>query len=281
MLIVAGGLCAGLFNVEAGTSINSCLGMGLMIGFGVAVVVKDIILRAVQPSRKKKPAEAQGPSTTTGSSKKQSTKHAGIIALGVSVIALALCMLVGIGPASSVVVVLFSFVTVAMAAQSVGQTGIDPMEIFGLIVLLLVAAFGDTPQIQLFFVAAVIAVACGLGGDVMNDFKAGHIIGTSPKAQLIGQTIGGIMGAFISAFALYTLASTFGTDAFWPGKEFVSAQASVVANLIGGISCVPAFVVGVVAGFVLHCVKLPSMIIALGGESIVGVCIALMALFSL
>ena len=338
VLIVAGGSCAGLFSVEAGTSINSCLGMGLMIGFGVAVVVKDIILRAVQTSRKKKPAEAQGPSATTDSSKKQNTKHAGIIALGVSVIALALCMFVGIGPVSSVVVVLFSFVTVSMAAQSVGQTGIDPMEIFGLIVLLLVAAFGDTPQIQLFFVAAVIAVACGLGGDVMNDFKAGHIIGTSPKAQLIGQAIGGILGAFISAFALYALASNFGTDAFGPGKEFVSAQASVVANLIGGISCLPAFVVGVVAGFVLHCVKLPSMMIGLGvylpfylsftaflgcliklvyvkvvkaraaqlsaeeqeqreeqanqtglviasgflgGESIVGVCIALMALFSL
>ena len=338
VLIVAGGSCAGLFSVEAGTSINSCLGMGLMIGFGVAVVIKDIILRAVQTSRKKKLAETQRQSATTDSSKKQNTKHAGIIALGVSVIALALCMLVGIGPASSVVVVLFSFVTVAMAAQSVGQTGIDPMEIFGLIVLLLVAAFGDTPQIQLFFVAAVIAVACGLGGDVMNDFKAGHIIGTSSKAQLIGQAIGGILGAFISAFALYALASTFGTDAFWPGKEFVSAQASVVANLIGGISCLPAFVVGVVAGFVLHCVKLPSMMIGLGvylpfylsftaflgclikliyikvvkaraaqlsaeeqeqreeqanqtglviasgflgGESIVGVCIALMALFSL
>ena len=151
-----------------------------------------------------------------------------------------------------------------MAAQSVGQTGIDPMEIFGLIVLLIVAAFGDTPQMQLFFVAGVIAIACGLGGDVMNDFKAGHIIGTSPKTQLIGQAIGGILGAFISAIALYALVSNFGTDAFGPGKEFVSAQASVVANLVGGISCLPAFIVGIVAGFVLHCVGGPSMMIGLG-----------------
>lgn len=288
VLMVAGGSVAGLFSVDAASSMSSCLGMGLMVGFGAAVVVKDVIIRSIQTYRQKKPLEAHTrtnaaqlgsvqsgtqPETAQfdsvqsikhGKPANTKTKRAGIIALGAALVALVLCMIAGIGPASSVVVVLFSFVTVAMAAQSVGQTGIDPMEIFGLIVLLLVAAFGDTAQMQLFFVAAVIAVACGCGGDVMNDFKAGHIIGTNPNAQLIGQAIGGILGAFISAFALYALASTFGTDAFGPGKEFVSAQASVVANLVGGITCVPAFVTGVVAGFVLHCAKLPSMMIGLG-----------------
>ena len=262
VVIVAGGSAAGLFSVAEGQSINSCLGMGLMIGFGLAVVVKDIIFRAIRTSKSNKAAAAKESAVPSASHKEKFT--AGIIALVAAVIALALCMIAGIGPISSIVIVLFSFVTVAMAAQSVGQTGIDPMEIFGLIVLLIVAAFGDTPQMQLFFVAAVIAIACGLGGDVMNDFKAGHIIGTSPKAQLIGQAIGGILGAFISAIALYALVSNFGTDAFGPGKEFVAAQASVVANLVGGISCLPAFIVGIVAGFALHCVGGPSMMIGLG-----------------
>lgn len=261
VVIVAGGSAAGLFSVAEGQSINSCLGMGLMIGFGLAVVVKDIIFRAIRTSKSNKAAAKESAAQSTSHKEKLT---AGIIALVAAVIALALCMIAGIGPLSSIVIVLFSFVTVAMAAQSVGQTGIDPMEIFGLIVLLIVAAFGDTPQMQLFFVAGVIAIACGLGGDVMNDFKAGHIIGTSPKAQLIGQAIGGILGAFISAIALYALVSNFGTDAFGPGKEFVSAQASVVANLVGGISCLPAFIVGIVAGFVLHCVGGPSMMIGLG-----------------
>ena len=250
VVIVAGGSAAGLFSVAEGQSINSCLGMGLMIGFGLAVVVKDIIFRAIRTSKSNKAAAAKESAVPSASHKEKFT--AGIIALVAAVIALALCMIAGIGPISSI------------AAPSVGQTGIDPMEIFGLIVLLIVAAFGDTPQMQLFFVAAVIAIACGLGGDVMNDFKAGHIIGTSPKAQLIGQAIGGILGAFISAIALYALVSNFGTDAFGPGKEFVAAQASVVANLVGGISCLPAFIVGIVAGFALHCVGGPSMMIGLG-----------------
>ena len=288
LLIVAGGSAAGIFSVAEGQSINSCLGMGLMIGFGIAVVAKDIIGRNIRKIRLNsahssqrvhvgtaereaascKAKAEQGAQTAQDADASQKKRFpsfsSGILALGAAVLALALCMIAGIGPLSSVVIVFFSFVTVAMAAQSVGQTGIDPMEIFGLIVLLICAAFGDTPHVQLFFVAAVIAIACGLGGDVMNDFKAGNIIGTNPKAQLIGQAIGGILGAFVSAIALYALAANFGTDAFGPGKEFVSAQASVVANLVGGISCLPAFLAGIAAGVVLHCAGAPAMMIGLG-----------------
>ena len=304
VLIVTGGSAAGLFSVAEGQSINSCLGMGLMVGFGIAVVVKDILLRGARGRMGRGPSAGVGRSSSVGAgrnagtgrsagagrnagvgtspasspcasnaagaaagAKAQSSKEkltAGIFALAAAVIACALCLILGIGPASSVLVVLFSFVTVAMAAQSVGQTGIDPMEIFGLIVLLICAALGDTPQVQLFFVAAVIAIACGLGGDVMNDFKAGHIIGTSSKAQLIGQAIGGILGAFVSALALYALAQNYGTGAFGTGQLFVSAQASVVANLVGGISCLPAFLVGIAAGFIIHCAGGPAMMIGLG-----------------
>jgi uncharacterized oligopeptide transporter (OPT) family protein len=159
-----------------------------------------------------------------------------------------------------------------MSAQSVGQTGIDPMEIFGLIVLLIVAAFSQVSQVQLFFVAAVIAVACGLVGDLMNDFKAGHKLGTDPKAQWLGQMIGGVLGAVISVIVLGVLVSAYGVEAFGPGaiathgpeNAFVATQASVVATLISGIPSVPAFIVGTVLGFVLYLFGLPAMMIGLG-----------------
>ncbi|MBO4353266.1 MAG: OPT/YSL family transporter, partial [Eggerthellaceae bacterium] len=178
--------------------------------------------------------------------------------------ALAMCLLLEIGPVASVIVLLLSFATVAMSAQSVGQTGIDPMEIFGLIVLLIVAFIGDTQTIPLFFVAGVIAVACGIGGDVMNDFKAGHLLGTNPQAQLVGQAIGGLLGAFVAAGTLFALVSAYGPDAFGPGNAFVSAQASVVATLVGGIPSLPAFLAGLVAGFVIYVLGGPAMMIGLG-----------------
>jgi len=60
------------------------------------------------------------------------------------------------------------------------------------------------------------------------------------------------------------LAGAYGTDAFGPGQQFVSAQASVVATMVSGIPNLPAFVIGIVAGIVLYCLGLPSMMLGLG-----------------
>ena len=260
ILLVTGGSAAGLWTVEMGQAINSSLGMGIMMGCGIAVIIKDVIPRGVKA--------IQSRSKAVGDSKKEaivrSKTRVGVLALLAAAVSYVICVLIGIGPIGSAVVILLSFVTVAMSAQSVGQTGIDPMEIFGLIVLLLVALIGDTPQVQLFFVAAIIAVACGLGGDVMNDFRAGHMLGTNPQAQVVGQAIGGILGAFVAAGALFALVSAYGTGAFGPGNEFVSAQASVVATLVGGIPNVPGFVIGLIAGFVIYILGGPAMMIGLG-----------------
>ncbi|MFR1640454.1 MAG: OPT/YSL family transporter, partial [Eggerthellaceae bacterium] len=154
-------------------------------------------------------------------------------------------------------------VATAMSAQSVGQTGIDPMEIFGLIVLLAVAAVSDLPQVQLFFVAGIVAVACGLAGDVMNDFHAGHVLGTSPKAQWIGQAMGAVLGAFVAVAVMAVLVSAYGPESFGPTASFVSAQ-SVVATMVSDIPSVPAFAIGLAAGFVLYLLNFPAMMLGLG-----------------
>lgn len=188
----------------------------------------------------------------------------GAAALAVACVALVICFGLGLGPVPAVVVVLLAWVATAMSAQSVGQTGIDPMEIFGLIVLLAVAAISDVPQVQLFFVAGVVAVACGLAGDVMNDFHAGHVIGTSPKAQWIGQAAGAVLGAAVSVAVMAVLLHAYGPGAFGPQAEFVSAQASVVATMVSGIPCVPAFALGLAAGFALYLAGFPAMMLGLG-----------------
>ena len=187
---------------------------------------------------------------------------AGLLALFVA--ALVCCIALSFGPFVSMAIVLLSFVTAIMSAQSVGQSGIDPMEIFGLIVLLFVAAFSDVTQVQLFFVAGVIAVACGLAGDVMSDFKTGQIIGTNPRDLWLGQVIGALLGTVVAVAVLVALVAAYGTDAFGGDNRFVAAQAQVVATMVSGIPSVPAFVVGVVAGTVLYCAGIPAMMLGLG-----------------
>lgn len=254
--IVVGGTSAGLWDTSTAQGIVSSLGMGLMMGSGVGVVVRDILPKAAGYLR--------GRGSLRGERGPRSRRDFGVLALMVAAAALLVCMALGLGPLVAVVVVLLAFVTTVMSAQSVGQTGIDPMEIFGLIVLLAVAAFADVSQVQLFYVAGVVSVTCGLAGDVMSDFKTGAIIGTSPRAMWVGQAVGALLGTVVAVGVLVTLASAYGTDAFGPGQMFVSTQASVVATMVSGIPSIPAFVVGLLGGVALYAAGLPAMMFGLG-----------------
>lgn len=265
--IIVGGSSAGIWDVATAQGIVSSLGMGLMMGSGVGVVVRDILPGAIRGARAK--AHDGGARSAGGGDRAQARRglgglDAGVLALFVAAAALLICLVLGISPFACVVVVGLAFVTTIMSAQSVGQTGIDPMEIFGLIVLLIVAALGESDQVRLFFVAGVVAVACGLAGDVMSDFKTGKILGTDPRAMWIGQAVGALIGAVVSVAVMCVLLNAYGADAFGPGKLFVSTQASVVATMVSGIPSVGAFGIGLAAGIVLYCLGIPSMMLGLG-----------------
>lgn len=258
--IIVGGSSAGLWDVASAQGIVSSLGMGLMMGSGIGVVVRDILPAAFRSAHngRRDDDRASAPARAFGKLDRS------VLALLVAAAALLVCLVLGLSPIACAVVVVLAFVTTIMSAQSVGQTGIDPMEIFGLIVLLVIAALGESDQVRLFFVAGVVAVACGLAGDVMSDFKTGKIIGTDPRAMWIGQAIGALIGCAVSVAVMCALLNAYGADAFGPGKLFVSAQASVVATMVSGIPSVSAFVLGLVAGVALYCLGIPSMMLGLG-----------------
>ena len=258
--IIVGGSAAGLWDVASAQGIVSSLGMGLMMGSGIGVVVRDILPAAFRSAHngRRDDDRANAPARAFGKLDRS------VLALLVAAAALLVCLVLGLSPIACAVVVVLAFVTTIMSAQSVGQTGIDPMEIFGLIVLLVIAALGESDQVRLFFVAGVVAVACGLAGDVMSDFKTGKILGTDPRAMWIGQAIGALIGCAVSVAVMCALLNAYGADAFGPGKLFVSAQASVVATMVSGIPSVSAFALGLVAGVALYCLGIPSMMLGLG-----------------
>lgn len=270
--IIVGGSAAGLWDVAGAQGIVSSLGMGIMMGSGLGVVVRDILPKAIAGIREggassragKAGVPGTGDAAASGAARAFSRLDAGALGLLTATAALLVCFGVGLSPLVCLLVVALAFVTTIMSAQSVGQTGIDPMEIFGLIVLLAVAALGETDQVKLFFVAAVIAIACGLAGDVMSDFKTGAIIGTDPRALWRGQAIGAVLGCIVSVAVMAALLHAYGPDAFGPGKEFVAAQASVVATMVSGIPSVPAFILGLAGGIALYCLGVPSMMLGLG-----------------
>ena len=162
--IIVGSTAMGLFSLDVAQGIVKSLGMGLMMGSGIAVVLKDIapqlggIARGLlgnDESHGDAGAEANSASLVSGNVK----LDAGILGLTTAAVAVIICFALGLGALPAVVVTLLTFVTTIMSAQSCGQTGIDPMEIFGLIVMLIVAAFAQLAQVKLFFIAGVVAVA--------------------------------------------------------------------------------------------------------------------------
>lgn len=269
--IIVGGSAAGLWDVTTAQGIVSSLGMGIMMGAGFGVIFKDIIPKAIKMIKASSSGEETNSKQLKAGEKNTNNKKssfckltAGMFGIAVAAVALLVCFVLGLGIIPTLIVVVLAFVATAMSAQSVGQTGIDPMEIFGLIVLLAVAAASDIVQVKLFYVAAIVAVACGLAGDVMNDFHAGYRLGTSPQAQWIGQAIGSVLGAFVSVAVMVLLLGAYGPDAFGPQSLFISAQASVVATFVSGIPSISSLVVGLVLGVVLYFVKFPSMMLGLG-----------------
>ena len=280
--LIAGATAVGAWSVEVAQKIVKSLGMGLMMGAGIAVVLKDVLpqLMGIRHDRsdttKGKPADdgqgssASGPhGTPVGdrarwASDVRGKSDAGFLALLTALAALTACFGLSLGPIPTVIIVILSFVTTIMSAQSTGQTGIDPMEIFGLIVLLLVAAVSNLSQLSLFFVAGIITVACGLAGDVMSDFKTGSILGNNPRTLWKAQALGALIGVFVAVATMVAIEQAYGPDTFGPNKPFIATQASVVATMVSGIPSVPAFMVGLVAGIVIYCLGLPAMMVGLG-----------------
>lgn len=260
--IMVAGTMAGLWDVTTATGIVRSLGMGLMMGSGVGVILHDLLPKIVVAARKG--GADGGEDGAPGIADAWVRGMRGPLALMVAAAALLVCFGLGLGPLASVVIVCLAFVTAIMSAQSVGQTGIDPMEIFGLIVLLLIAALGESDQVRLFYVAGVIAVACGIGGDVMADFKTGALLGTDSKTMWKGQVLGALIGTVVASVTMFALLGAYGADAFGPGKAFVATQSSVVATMVTGIPNAPAFWIGLVSGTVLYCLGFPTMMLGLG-----------------
>jgi uncharacterized oligopeptide transporter (OPT) family protein len=150
----------------------------------------------------------------------------------------------------------------AMSAIITGQTGINPMEIFAIIVLLAVRVFVDVNVVGSFFIAAAVAVACGYAGDLLNDYKTGAMLKTNPKAQLISQIAGGIVGAVIATLAMFAVIGQFG--GVGPGLDLPAGQAFAVSQMVGGIGEPLVFWVALGIGVLLNLLKVPSMTLGIG-----------------
>ena len=251
--IIPVGVGQGWFaDVATATAFKDSLGIGLMVGTGIGVLLKGIIPKA---------KEIYGPMVSGKAAKDAniSLKWAPIL---FAAVAFLLTVFTDMRLMPSIFTIIGVWLTTAMAASITGQTGINPMEIFGIIVLLGVKALFNTVGVEAFLVAGVVAVACGLTGDVLNDFKSGYILKSDPKAQLIAEAIGGIIGAVVSVVVLFFMFKAYG--AMGPGTELPAPQAYAVSTMVGGLPNPTAFIIGLIVGVVLYLLNIPGMTLGIG-----------------
>ena len=118
---------------------------------------------------------------------------AGIISIGLTLLALLLALLLSI-----------------MGVRALGETDLNPVSGISKLTQLifaLVTPKGTPNAVVINLLAGGISEAGALqAGDLLQDLKTGHLLGASPKAQFYGQLIGSGVGAVVSAvvYKLYT-----------------------------------------------------------------------------
>lgn len=251
--ILFGAVKLGLIDTALALDIKSSLGIGLMVGTGVGILFKGIIPKA------KDIFGSMFSKTQMGDCFINMRWAPGLLIILVFILTYVCHM----GLVASIVTILGTWLATSMSAQCVGQSAINPMEIFGIIILLAAKLVSNLGTTEAFYVAAVVAIACGLVGDVMNDFKAGDVLKTDPKAQWLSEVIGGIIGGIVSVVILGIIIKAYGGSCF--GTEmYPAAQASAVAAMVGGIANHPAFIIGLVVGAILYAIDFPVITLGLG-----------------
>ncbi len=247
MLLIPIGVSSGLFaDAAAAVSIKNALGLGLMVGVGVGVFI-DFLRSRMDFKRSEGRAKGMG------------SRLFGMLAVVLSYI---FTILADLDPVVAAVVIVLTFLASAMSATITGQTGINPMEIFGIMALLAVRIFAEPDIVSSFFITAIVAVSCGFAGDMLNDYKAGQELGTNPAGQLVTQAVGGLVGGVTAVFAMLAIISQFGGV----GAEYglSAGQAFAVTQMVGGIDNPVVFFTALVLGAALYLFKFPVMTLGLG-----------------
>ncbi len=246
-IITPAGLASGLFSSMAeADAFRSNLGIGLMIGTGLGVAVKAVLSLFRRKERESSPIP------------RGIIAAAALISIAAVII---LALTTEITAAEGMLLVVGVYLTTYLSGMLTGQTGVNPMEVFAILVLLGISAVLSPSLGAAFSIAGVVAVACGLTGDVMNDLKSGSLIGTRPRFQIIAEGIGGIIGAAVASLALIVLKNSMGG---FGSPELPAPQAAAVAAMAGGLENPAAFFIGAAAGLVLYLLRVPSATLGLG-----------------
>jgi uncharacterized oligopeptide transporter (OPT) family protein len=238
MLLIPALAVLGYAAPEIGAGIVQNAGMGMVIGAGIGFFAAYVIPRAGKIFRPM--FHLKGPWYTRATPV-------------FSLIAFVVLSLAGIHPLGALIAVLGVWVMVSVAAMMTGETDIDPLEQFGIIIGLLAIGFFGMVGMQLdylsaFLIVAFVAIASAIAGDIGHDYRSAKILGTKAgdiiKVDLIAVIIAGLLAPFV----LGAIIDAYSTEFFTAAMP--APQAQMVAGSIFGFAHPWAFYAGFILAFV-------------------------------
>ena len=174
----------------------------------------------------------------------------------------------------TVVMLVLGVLFAAVAGYLVGLVGNSNNPISGLtlsalviaaVLMVMMGVTGVHGVAAVLGVAGVVCCSAGVAGDMMQDFKVGHILGGTPWKMQLGEMIGVVAAALVLPVLLMVLnqAYTIGS------AELPAPQAGLMAlmakGIVGGEMAWPLVIVGMLFGVALILISAPApMLIAVG-----------------
>ena len=177
-----------------------------------------------------------------------------IVVIGVGCMALFMWLIyynvvesAGISLAMTLLMATTGFLFSAVAAYMAGLVGSSNNPVSGvtiatilfsaLLMLLLVGRGDATAPAAVIMIGAVVCCAAAIGGDNMQDLKAGRMVGSTPYKQQIMQVVGVVSATFVLAPILNVLLSAYGIG---PATEenpdsLLAPQATLMASVAQGV----------------------------------------------
>jgi putative OPT family oligopeptide transporter len=175
----------------------------------------------------------------------------------------------GVALAMTAVMVVAAFLFSAVGGYLAGIVGSSNSPISGITIatilttaLLLLALMGrgaENGPAAAIMVGAVICCAASIGGDTLQDLKAGYLLGATPWRQQLGQSFGVIAAVLVMAPVLNLLLAAYGIGARTPEQPnaLLAPQANLMASVAQGV-----FGAGLPWGMIAWGVGLGALIIA-------------------
>jgi len=181
---------------------------------------------------------------------------------------------------AAIIMIIAGFFFTAVSGYLVGLIGSSNNPISGLtlstliiasLVMLFLGVTGKAGVAGVLGVAAVVCCMCGVGGDMTQDLKVGHLLGGTPWKMEVGEIIGVVAAALVMFVPLYILhqGDIAAGGIGFGGKDLPAPQAGLMAMLaqgiVGGQMAWPLIIVGIFMTIGLILIQAPSpMLIAVG-----------------